>query len=128
MYEYEIKQVIKVIDGDTVDVIFDLGFSMFRKERVRLNRIDAPPMVAKNPHEKQLALDAKEFVAKWLAAQKTLRGRTTKDDKYGRMLTDIYGDGDESLNEQMVRLGYAWEYDGGTKQNDFASLIERRKE
>jgi len=127
MYEYEIKQVIKVIDGDTVDVMFDVGFSMFRKERVRLNRIDAPQMAAKDPREKQLALDAKEFVAKWLGAQKTLRGRTTKDDKYGRILTDIYGDGDESLNEQMVRLGYAWEYDGGTKRNDFTSLIERRE-
>lgn len=127
MYEYEITKVEKVVDGDTVDVMFDVGFSMFRKERVRLHGIDTPETASKDPQEKALGKEAKEFVAKWLRTQKTLKARTTKDDKYGRILAHIYGDGGVCLNEEMVSKGYAWAYDGGTKVKDMALLLERRK-
>ena len=50
MYEYEIREVTKVVDGDTVDVVFDVGFSMFRKERIRLNGIDTPESVTSDVH------------------------------------------------------------------------------
>jgi endonuclease YncB( thermonuclease family) len=126
MYEYKIVKVEKVVDGDTVDVLFDVGFSMFRKERVRLNGIDTPESITKDPKEKILGHDAKAFVVEWVQTQKTLTAKTTKDDKYGRILGDIYGDDGVCLNEIMVAKGYAWKYDGGTKVKDFDALMEKR--
>lgn len=126
MYEYEIVKIEKVVDGDTVDVLFDVGFSMFRKERIRLNGIDTPESISKDPREKSMARDAKTFAAEWLRAQKNLKAKTTKDDKYGRILADIYGDDGVCLNEMMVAKGYAWKYDGGTKVKDFDALMEKR--
>ena len=126
MYEYKIVKVEKVVDGDTVDVLFDVGFSMFRKERVRLNGIDTPESITKDPKEKILGHDAKEFVVEWVRTQQTLTAKTTKDDKYGRILGDIYGDDGVCLNEMMVAKGYAWKYDGGTKVKDFDALMEKR--
>jgi micrococcal nuclease len=126
MYEYKIVKVEKVIDGDTVDVLFDVGFSMFRKERVRLNGIDTPESITKDPKEKILGHDAKAFVVEWVQTQKTLTAKTTKDDKYGRILGDIYGDDGVCLNEIMVAKGYAWKYDGGTKVKDYDALMEKR--
>jgi micrococcal nuclease len=127
MYEYEIREVTKVVDGDTVDVVFDVGFSMFRKERIRLNGIDTPESVTSDANEKKLGLESKQFLQMWLSRQTKLRAKTTKDDKYGRILADVYGDDGVCVNEEMVRKGYAWAYDGGTKQKDFAVLLERRK-
>jgi len=126
MYEYEITKVEKVVDGDTVDVIFDVGFSMFCKQRVRLNGIDTPESISKDQREKTMGLVAKTFVKRWIGAQKTLKAKTTKDDKYGRILADIYGDNDVCLNEALVIKGYAWKYDGGTKVKDFDALMEQR--
>ena len=127
MYEYEITKVEKVVDGDTIDVVFDVGFSMFCKQRIRLNGIDTPESVSKDKQEKAMGMEAKVFVAEWLRKQKTLRGKTTKDDKYGRLLADIYGDNDACLNEEMVAKGFAWKYDGGTKAKDFNLLLENRR-
>ena len=62
MYEYEIREVTKVVDGDTVDVVFDVGFSMFRKERIRLNGIDTPESVTSDANEKKLGLESKQFL------------------------------------------------------------------
>lgn len=126
MYEYEAK-VEKVVDGDTLDVVIDVGFGMFCKQRVRVNGIDTPEKNSTDLQEKKMGQEATEFVESWVRKQKKLRIKTYKDDKYGRLLADIYGDGDEFLNEQMVKLGFAWKYDGGTKIKDLKVLIERRK-
>lgn len=126
MYEYEIK-IQKVIDGDTIDVLFDVGFSMFREERIRLAGIDTPETASKDKREKSMGGEAKVFVAEWLRAQKSLKAKTTKDDKYGRILADIYGDNGSCLNEEIVAKGYAWKYDGGTKVKDLNALMEQRK-
>lgn len=128
MYEYTISQVNKVVDGDTLDVIFDVGFSMFRKERIRLDGIDTPESITSDAHEKKFGLEAKEFLKDWISKQKTLRAKTTKDDKYGRILAQVYGDVDPtvSVNEQMISKGYAWSYTGGTKQKNFQQLLEKR--
>jgi len=48
MYEYNINEVLKIVDGDTVDILIDVGFDMLRKERVRLNRIDTPESSSKD--------------------------------------------------------------------------------
>ena len=126
MYEYQIKEVSEVVDGDTVDMVFDMGFGMFCKQRVRLEGIDTPETHTTNDEEKKMGLEAKAFVEKWIKAQKTLRAKTTKDDKYGRILAQVYGDNGICLNDQMVAKGYAWLYDGGTKHKDLKVLKEQR--
>lgn len=128
MFEYVVKEINKVVDGDTVDITIDLGFSLTTKQRVRLNGIDTPESITKDEYEKKFGLEAKKFIADWFAAGKDLKVRTEKDDKYGRILGEFFVDGEnETLNEKLIRLGYAWSYDGGTKKKDFDLLLERRK-
>lgn len=127
MYEYTIKDVIKVVDGDTVDILFDLGFNVFHKERVRLAGVDTPESNSKDEHEKILAHEAKEFVAIWLTSQNNLKIKTTKDDKYGRILGEIYGNDNICINNLLIERGYAWEYNGDAKNKDFSVLLEKRK-
>jgi micrococcal nuclease len=126
MYEYKINEVVKVVDGDTLDVVFDVGFSMFCKQRVRLLGLDTPETHTSNEREKKMGLEAKAFVNSWISGQKGLIGKTTKDDKYGRILAMIYGDGGVCLNDELVSKGYAWLYDGGTKHKDLDALDARQ--
>jgi micrococcal nuclease len=127
MYEYIIKDVLKVIDGDTVDLLFDLGFNVFHKERIRLAGIDTPESNSKDLQERILAEDAKTFLSVWLVNQNQLKIKTTKDDKYGRMLGEIYGDNNICINKLLIDNGYAWEYNGDAKNKDFKLLLEKRK-
>ena len=131
MYEYRIKKVVKVVDGDTVDLEIDLGFSLTKKERCRIAGIDTPECRTRNKAEKQYGQAAKLYMTGLLKNAKELKVRTEKDGKYGRMLGWIYADDNElSLNEQMVVDGYAWSYDGGTKREfdkDKWMLDDRRK-
>ena len=60
MYEYKVKEVVKVVDGDTIDVVIDLGFDLSKKERVRLAGIDTPESRTRDLDEKKLGLEAKE--------------------------------------------------------------------
>ena len=128
MFEYVIKEVNKVVDGDTIDITIDLGFSLTTKQRVRLNGIDTPESLTKDAYEKKFGLEAKQYIADWIASKKDIIIQTEKDDKYGRILGVLFGDGEEeSLNDKMIREGYAWGYDGGTKKKDFNLLLEKRK-
>jgi micrococcal nuclease len=126
MYEYKIREVVKIVDGDTVDVILDLGFDMFKKERIRLNGIDAPESRTLDTEEKALGIDAKEFLERRLEDCDNLWVATEKDGKYGRMLGDIWCSA-TNINEEMVLRGYAWKYDGGTKTKDIKKLKEIRR-
>jgi micrococcal nuclease len=128
MYEYNILEVVKVVDGDTLDVMIDVGFDIIRKERVRIRRVDTPESITKDVLEKKLGMEAKEFVGKWIKAQKNLKIKTFKDDKYGRILGEIYGDENACLNDILINEGYAWEYDGTTKVKNFDLLLEKRKQ
>ena len=136
MYEYRVKEVVRVIDGDTVDVILDLGFGLFKKERCRLQGIDTPEKRTRNDKEKRLGYDATEYVEKWFANEDgkfkdEIVVRTSKDGKYGRMLATFHRKvaefpcGDICLNNALIDDGYAWHYLGGTKidANDMASLM-----
>ena len=128
-------EIKKVLDGDTIDVIIDLGFDLAKTERVRIAGVDTPEKRTRNLEEKALGIDATE----WLKAK--LEGAIDGDDdlvirpelvggvgKYGRLLGWLYiGDSDLSLNEQMITEGYAWAYDGGKKQKDFEELREIRR-
>ena len=131
MYEYRVKKVVKVVDGDTVDVELDLGFSLTKKERVRVAGIDTPECRTRNKVEKQYGQAAKLFMTGLLKNGTNLRVCTEKDGKYGRMLGWFYCDEHHhSLNDVMVAEGYAFPYQGGTKL-DFDEnkhvLDERRK-
>ena len=127
MYEYKIKEVVRVVDGDTVDVNIDLGFSLTKKERVRVAGIDTPESRTSNPQEKVLGLHAKKVLTNKLEEAKVLTIATEKDGKYGRMLGWIHADGSPvSINQLMIDEGYAWAYDGGKKEKDFAELLEKR--
>tara|TARA_Y100000991_G_C21925180_1_gene328319 strand:+ start:282 stop:737 length:456 start_codon:yes stop_codon:yes gene_type:complete len=134
-YNFRVTKINKVVDGDTIDVTIDLGFDLYKKERVRVAGIDTPEKRTRDLEEKALGIDA----TNWLKAK--LAEAITGDDeltirtelsggigKYGRLLGWLYiGDGDVSLNEEMIKLGYAWEYDGGTKNKNFEELREIRR-
>jgi micrococcal nuclease len=131
MYEYRVKKVLKIVDGDTIDVDIDLGFSVSFTQRVRLAGIDTPESRTTDLKEKALGLEVKEYLKNLLDGAEDIVIQTEKPDsseKYGRILGWLYiNDDEKSLNEQMIEQGYAWTYDGGTKQKDFDALISKRK-
>ena len=134
-YNFRVIEINRVLDGDTIDVTIDLGFDLYKKERVRVAGVDTPEKRTRDLEEKALGNDA----TNWL--KEKLEGAIEGEDdlvirtelvggvgKYGRLLGWLYiGDADLSLNEQMITEGYAWAYDGGTKQKDFEELREIRR-
>ena len=131
MYEYYVKKVENIVDGDTIDVIIDLGFDILFASRVRLAGIDTPESRTKDLKEKKLGLESKEYLKKYLKDAKSVVIKSEKMDsseKYGRILGWVYIDGDtESLNDKMINDGYAWGYMGDTKVKDFDALEKARK-
>ncbi len=130
MYEYFVKEVKGVVDGDTIDVLIDLGFDILFASRVRLAGIDTPESRTTDKAEKILGLESKEYLKKHLKDAKSVVIKTEKmnsSEKYGRILGWIYVDGDtESLNDKMINHGYAWGYLGDTKVKDFEALKKAR--
>ena len=134
-YNFRVTKIKKVLDGDTIDVVIDLGFDLAKTERVRIAGVDTPEKRTRNLEEKALGLDATNWLKDKL--NQTIKGedelvvRTELVGgvgKYGRLLGWLYvGDSDVSLNEQMIEEGYAWPYDGGTKQKNFEDLREFRR-
>jgi micrococcal nuclease len=130
MYQYFVKEVNNVVDGDTIDVIIDLGFDILFASRVRLAGIDAPESRTKDKAEKVLGLESKEYLKKYLKDARSVVIKTEKinsTEKFGRILGWIYINGDtESLNDKMINDGYAWGYMGDTKVKDFEALKKAR--
>ena len=134
-YNFRVTEINKVVDGDTIDVTIDLGFDLYKKERVRIAGVDTPEKRTRDLEEKELGIDA----TNWM--EENLEGAIDGDDeltirtelkggvgKYGRLLGWLYvGDEEISLNELMIQEGYAWAYDGGTKKKDFEELREIRR-
>ena len=128
-------EINRVVDGDTIDVTIDLGFDLYKKERVRIAGVDTPEKRTRDLDEKELGIDAtnwmKEKLDGAISGDEDLIIRTELVGgmgKYGRLLGWLYiGDGETSLNEQMIEEGYAWAYDGGTKQKNFEELREIRR-
>ena len=134
-YNFRVVGINRVLDGDTIDVTIDLGFDLYKKERVRVAGVDTPEKRTRDLEEKELGIDA----TNWL--KEKLDGAIAGDDdlvirtelvggmgKYGRLLGWLYiGDATLSLNELMIDEGYAWAYDGGTKQKNFEELREIRR-
>jgi micrococcal nuclease len=131
MFEYRVKQVTKVVDGDTIDVDIDLGFSISYSQRLRLAGIDTPESRTTDKFEKTLGIESKDYLKHKLKDAKDIVVKTEKPDsseKYGRILGWVYVDGNtKSINEQMIEDGYAWSYMGDTKIKDFSILAEKRK-
>ena len=134
-YNFRVVKINRVVDGDTIDVTLDLGFSLTKKERVRIAGVDTPEKRTRNLEEKELGIDAtnwlKDKIKDTLTGDDELTIRTELVGgvgKYGRLLGWLYvGDDDYSLNEQMITEGYAWAYDGGTKQKNFEELRAIRR-
>jgi micrococcal nuclease len=131
MYEYYVRKVENVVDGDTIDVLIDLGFDILFQSRVRLAGIDTPESRTKDLKEKALGLESKDYLKKHLKDAKSVVIKTEKMDsseKYGRILGWVYVNGDTvSLNDTMINDGYAWGYMGETKIKDFEALAKARK-
>jgi len=131
MYQYYVRKVDNVVDGDTIDVLIDLGFDILFQSRVRLAGIDTPESRTKDLQEKALGLESKEYLKKHLKDAKSVVIKTEKMDsseKYGRILGWVYVNGEtESLNDKMINDGYAWGYMGDTKVKDFDALLKARK-
>ena len=130
MYEYFVREVTKVVDGDTIDVIIDLGFDIMFASRVRLAGIDTPESRTTDKKEKALGLESKKYLADRLKDAKNIIIKTEKMDsseKYGRILGWLYVAGEgNSINHEMIEKGYAWGYLGDTKVKDFDALLEKR--
>jgi len=134
-YNFRVIEVNRVVDGDTIDVTIDLGFDLYKKERVRVAGVDTPEKRTRDLEEKELGIEATNWI------KEKLDGAISGDDdlvirteliggmgKYGRLLGWLYiGDSELSLNELMIEEGYAWAYDGGTKQKNFEELREIRR-
>ena len=126
-YEYKVKEVLKVVDGDTIDVLIDLGFGLTKKERVRVAGIDTPESRTRDKFEKYLGLEAKEYLKDQIELVDGLTIKTEKDGKYGRMLGWLYREGENiSIQERMINKGYGWSYDGGKKEKSYAELRDKR--
>jgi len=130
MFEYYVKSVNKVVDGDTIDVVIDLGFDISFTSRVRLAGIDTPESRTKDLAEKALGLESKKYLADRIKAAKNIVIRTEKinsSEKFGRILGWLYLDGESnSINHEMIEKGYAWGYLGDTKVKDFDALAKAR--
>ena len=126
MYEYKCKMV-KVVDGDTIDVDIDLGFGVWmRNQRIRMHGIDTPESRTRDLEEKKYGLAAKDFLIKWTNAG-GLTLKTHKDDrgKFGRILGEIWCL-DTNVNEKMIEEHHAVRYMGQSKEDIAEEHIKNR--
>jgi len=129
-YIYRIKQILKVVDGDTIDADIDLGFDISLSKRIRLAAVDTPESRTADVNEKKYGLQSKEWLKHKVENAKNILIKTELPDsteKYGRIIGHLFiNDQETSLNDQMINEGYAWTYDGGTKKKNFAELDAKR--
>jgi len=128
MHEYKCK-LVKIIDGDTIDVDIDLGFDVWlKKQRIRLYGIDTPESRTSDDIEKIYGTAAKNFLIKWTGAG-DLTLKTYKDDargKFGRILGEIWTL-DTNINEKMIEKHHAVKYHGQSKDDIEAEHIKNRE-
>ena len=129
-YIYRIKQITKVIDGDTIDADIDLGFDISLSKRIRLAAVDTPESRTSDANEKKYGLESKEWLKHKIENAKNILIKTELPDsteKYGRIIGHLFiNDQETSLNDQMIVEGYAWPYKGDTKKKNFAELDAKR--
>ena len=127
MFEYKCK-LVRVIDGDTIDVDIDLGFGVWlKKQRIRLYGIDTPESRTSDDVEKIYGNAAKDFLIKWTGAG-DLTIKTHKDErgKFGRILGEIWTI-DTNINDKMIEKHHAVKYHGQSKEDIEAEHIKNRE-
>ena len=128
-FSYRVDKVTKVVDGDTIDVMLDLGFDIKYKSRVRLFGIDTPESRTRDKVEKVYGLKSKKFLQEQIKKAKKVSIKTYKGDetgKFGRILGDVFLDG-KSVNSLMCQKGHAVEYYGQSKDDVEAAHLKNRK-
>lgn len=108
LFKYKISKVIKIVDGDTIDVLVDLGFNIHIKTRVRLSGINAPESRTRNLAEKKRGLASKAKLEELCEGDLILESHGIG--KYGRVLGEIWKHG-TSINNMMITEGYAQKYE-----------------
>ena len=132
MYEYRCK-LLKVIDGDTVDVDIDLGFGVWlKKQRIRLYGVDTPESSTRDLEEKKYGLAAKEYVKKFLDDKWLILKTETYDaeGKFGRILGSLYRTtnySDMSVNEYLIEKYHAVPYYGQSKEEIEEQHLKNRE-
>ena len=132
MYEYRAR-VLKVIDGDTVDVDIDLGFGVWLKdERVRIMGIDTPESRTRDKVEKKFGLAAKARLKELLGATPILKTQVGKGGedmkgKFGRILGDFLTEDGKKCGELLVKEGHAVKYMGGAKEDVEKQHLKNRE-
>ena len=128
MYEYKCK-LVRVVDGDTVDIDIDLGFGVWlRKQRIRMYGIDTPESRTSDDVEKIYGLAAKEFLVKWTNSG-DLSLKTFKDGKgkYGRILGELWYGGEHNINQLLIDNHHAVKYHGQSKEEIAEEHIKNRE-
>tara|TARA_Y100001938_G_scaffold149834_1_gene238202 strand:- start:2017 stop:2424 length:408 start_codon:yes stop_codon:yes gene_type:complete len=131
MFEYRCK-LIKVIDGDTIDIDIDLGFGVWLKnQRIRMYGIDTPESRTRDLEEKKYGLAAKHFLTEMLDDSHLIL-KTHKDErgKFGRILGEVWRTtnyADQSINDYMIEKHYAVAYHGQSKEDIEQAHLENRK-
>ncbi len=128
MYQYSCK-VVKVVDGDTIDVDIDLGFGVWlRNQRIRMYGIDTPESRTRDLEEKKYGLAAKAFLEKWTNAGHLVL-RTFKDGKgkYGRILGQIWYEDTHNINQLLIDNHHAVAYHGQSKEEIAQQHIANRE-
>ena len=128
-FSYRIHKVLKVVDGDTIDVILDMGFDILYKQRVRLFGIDTPESRTRDKVEKKYGLLAKKFLKDCLASAGTKVIKTHKGEekgKFGRILGEIYVNS-ININILMCTKGHAVKYHGQNKALVEQAHLKNRK-
>ena len=133
MYEYKCK-LVKVVDGDTIDIDIDLGFGVWlQKQRIRLYGIDTPESRTSDATEKIYGMAAKEFLTKWTnSGGLTIKTHKDAKGKFGRILGDfavydLSSDSERHLTEMMISDGYGVKYEGQNKDDISTAHLKNRE-
>ena len=122
-YNYRAK-LVKVVDGDTIDALIDVGFDIWFKKRIRYKGVDTWESRTRNLEEKKLGIAAKERNKELLESVSSKSGyfriKSYGTGKYGRVLADLFIQDKEgttiNINKQLIKEGHAYVYEGGTKK------------
>ena len=128
-FSYRINKITKIVDGDTIDVLLDMGFDIKYKSRVRLFGIDTPESRTRNKEEKVRGLLSKVYLKDAIKKAKKLTIKTHKGSetgKFGRILGEVFADG-INLNLKMCTEGYAVQYYGQNKSLVEAEHMKNKK-
>ena len=121
-------EVTRVVDGDTIDVELDLGFSILMRARVRLLGIDTPESRTRDLEEKKFGLAAKDYLKHWIEEQKYVMIESTEKGKFGRVLGNVWNpECTECVNVKIIEDHHAVPYKGQSKADIEIQHLANRK-